>query len=68
MPLAPGLGRGEHATRSTHVTESSLTGTVSTTTRDTGNTSNSTTWSDSTLACSGPTHSSQRSRERFQVE
>lgn len=42
VPLAPDLGRSEHATRSTHVTEGSLTGTVGTTTRDTRNTSHST--------------------------
>lgn len=43
VPLAPDLGRSEHATRSAHVTESSLTSTVSTTTRDTGNTGDSAT-------------------------
>lgn len=43
MPLAPDLGGSEHSPRATHVTERSLTGTVSTTARDTGNTCNSTT-------------------------
>jgi hypothetical protein len=43
VPLAPDLGRGEHATGSAHVTEGSLTGTVSTTTRDARNTGNSAT-------------------------
>lgn len=43
MPLAPDLGWSKHSSGSTHVTESSLTSTVSTTTRDTGNTCNSTT-------------------------
>lgn len=43
VPLAPDLGRGEHATGTAHVTEGSLTGTVSTTTGDTGDTGNSTT-------------------------
>ena len=42
VPLAPDLGGSEHATRAALVTEGSLTGTVSTTTRDTGNTSDST--------------------------
>lgn len=45
VPLSPDLGRGEHATGSAHVTEGSLTSTVSTTTRDTRDTGNSTTWS-----------------------
>jgi hypothetical protein len=45
VPLSPDLGRGKHATGTAHVTEGSLTGTVSTTTRDTGNTGNSTTCS-----------------------
>jgi hypothetical protein len=43
VPLSPGLGRGEHTTTATHVTESSLTSTVSTGTVDTRNTGNSTT-------------------------
>ena len=43
VPPTPDLGRGEHATGAAHVTEGSLTGTVGTTTRDTGNTGNSTT-------------------------
>jgi hypothetical protein len=43
VPLAPDLGRGEHATGTTHVTEGSLTSAVSTTTRDTGDTGDSTT-------------------------
>lgn len=38
VPLPPDLGGGEHATGTAHVTEGSLTGTVSTTTGDTGNT------------------------------
>jgi hypothetical protein len=42
VPLAPDLGRREHATRTTLVTERGLTGTVSTTTRDTRNTGDST--------------------------
>ena len=44
VPLAPDLGRGEHTTGTALVTEGSLTGTVSTTTRDTRNTSDSTAW------------------------
>jgi hypothetical protein len=43
VPLAPDLGRGEHATGTALVTEGSLTSTVSTTTRDTRNTGDSTT-------------------------
>jgi hypothetical protein len=43
VPLAPDLGRGEHATGTAHVTEGSLTGTVGSSTRDTGNTGNGTT-------------------------
>lgn len=43
MPLAPDLGRSKHSSRSTHVTEGGLTSTVSTTTRDTGDTCNGTT-------------------------
>lgn len=43
VPLAPDLGGSEHATRSAHVTEGGLTGTVSTTTGDTGDTGNGTT-------------------------
>lgn len=43
VPLAPDLGRGEHATRSAHVTEGGLTSTVSTGTRDTRDTGNGTT-------------------------
>jgi hypothetical protein len=43
VPLSPDLGRGEHATGTAHVTEGSLTSTVGTTTRDTGNTRDSTT-------------------------
>lgn len=45
VPLAPDLGRGEHTTGTTLVTEGSLTGTVSTTTGDTGDTGDSTTYS-----------------------
>lgn len=44
VPLAPGLGGGEHAAGATHVTERGLTGTVGTTTRDTGDTGDSATW------------------------
>jgi hypothetical protein len=43
VPLAPDLGRGEHATGTTHVTEGSLTSAVSTTTGDTGDTGDGTT-------------------------
>jgi hypothetical protein len=43
LPLSPGLGRSKHTTTTTHVTESGLTGTVSTRTVDTRNTSDSTT-------------------------
>lgn len=43
MPLAPDLGGSEHATRAAHVTERSLTSTVSSSTRDTGNTGDGTT-------------------------
>lgn len=43
VPLAPDLGRGEHATGTAHVTESSLASAVSTTTRDTRNTGDSAT-------------------------
>jgi len=42
VPLAPDLGGSEHTTGTALVTEGSLTGTVSTTTRDTGNTGDST--------------------------
>lgn len=43
VPLAPHLGGSEHATGTALVTEGSLTGTVSTTTGDTGDTSDSAT-------------------------
>jgi hypothetical protein len=43
VPLAPDLGGCEHATGTAHVTEGGLTGTVSTTTRDTRNTGDSAT-------------------------
>ena len=43
VPLSPDLGGCEHTTRSAHVTESSLSGTVSSSSRDTGNTGNSAT-------------------------
>ena len=43
VPLAPGLGRGEHTTTTAHVTEGSLARTVGSTTTDTGNTSDGTT-------------------------
>lgn len=42
VPLAPDLGGSEHTTRAALVTEGSLTSTVGTTTRDTGNTGDST--------------------------
>jgi len=42
VPSAPRLGWGEHATTTTHVTESTLTRAVSTTTTDTGNTGDGT--------------------------
>jgi hypothetical protein len=44
VPLSPGLGRGEHSTTSAHVSESSLSGSLGTTTsnsRDSGNSSSS---------------------------
>jgi len=44
MPLSPDFCRCKHTTRTAHVTESSLTSTVSTTARDTRNTCNSTTY------------------------
>ena len=50
VPLAPDLGRSEHATRAALVTEGSLTGTVSTTTRHTGDTSDSTAYSISNFS------------------
>lgn len=43
VPSSPGLGRGEHTTTSTHVTESGLAGTVGTTTTNSWNSGNSTT-------------------------
>lgn len=43
VPLAPGLGGGEHATTPAHVTEGSLAGTVSSSTTNTGNTGDSAT-------------------------
>ena len=43
LPTAPDFSRGEHASTTTHVTVSSLTGTVSTTSSDAGNTGDSTT-------------------------
>lgn len=43
VPFAPGLGRSEHASTTAHVTESSLTGAVSSSTSYTGNTSDGTT-------------------------
>mmetsp|Transcript_158344 Transcript_158344/g.485145 ORF Transcript_158344/g.485145 Transcript_158344/m.485145 type:complete len:333 (+) Transcript_158344:3-1001(+) len=42
VPLAPDLGRREHATTTAHVAEGSLARTVGTTASDTGNTRNST--------------------------
>lgn len=44
MPLSPDLGWREHTTRAALVTKGSLTGSVSTTTRDTRNTGDSATW------------------------
>jgi hypothetical protein len=43
VPFSPGLGWSKHASTTTHVSESTLTGTVSTSSRHTRNTSNSTT-------------------------
>lgn len=43
VPLAPDLGRGEHATTTAHVTESGLARAVRTTSGDTGDTGNSAT-------------------------
>lgn len=43
VPFAPDLGRGEHATGSAHVTERSLTSTVSATARNTRDTGDSAT-------------------------
>ena len=43
VPLAPGLGGGEHATLTAHVSEGSLSGTVGSSTGDTGNTGDGTT-------------------------
>jgi len=43
VPFPPGFGWGKHTSASTHVTERTLTGSVSTTTTNTRNTSNSTT-------------------------
>ena len=43
VPLSPDLGRSEHATRSAHVSESSLSSTVGSSSRNTRNTGNSTT-------------------------
>ena len=43
VPLAPDLGRSEHATGAAHVTEGSLTSAVSSATGDTGNTGHSAT-------------------------
>jgi hypothetical protein len=43
VPSSPNLGRGEHATTTAHVSEGTLAGAGSTTTRNTRNTGNSTT-------------------------
>ena len=43
MPTVPDLGRSKHATATAHVPESSLTGTVGTPTRDTGDMGHGTT-------------------------
>jgi len=40
VPLSPGFGRSKHMTSLTHITESSLTSTVSTSTRNMGDTRN----------------------------
>ena len=50
VPLSPDLGGCEHTTRSAHVTESSLSSTVSSSSRDTRNTGNGATWIDVELA------------------
>ena len=50
VPLSPDLCWGEHTTRSAHVTESSLSSTVGSSSRDTGNTGNSTTCRNNNLA------------------
>ena len=42
VPLAPDLGGGKHASGTALVTKGSLTGTVSSSSRDTGNTGNGT--------------------------
>jgi hypothetical protein len=42
VPLAPDLGRSEHASGTAHVTESSLSSAVGSSTRDTRNTGDST--------------------------
>lgn len=58
MPLSPDLGWGKHTSGTTHVTESSLTGTVGSTSRDTRNTCNGTTYCVSALSSnSSPTTS-----------
>ena len=50
MPFAPDFGRGKHAAGATHVAESSLTGSVSSSSRHAGDTSNSTSCRLSILA------------------
>jgi hypothetical protein len=50
VPLSPDLGGCEHTTRSAHVAESSLSSTVGSSSRDTGNTGNSATCVDVKLA------------------
>lgn len=50
VPAAPDLGRGEHATGTAHVTESSLTSTVSTGTRDTRDTGDGTTYREAIVS------------------
>jgi hypothetical protein len=49
VPLSPDFGRCEHTSGSAHVTEGSLSSTVSSSSRNTGNTRNSTTYSSSAL-------------------
>lgn len=51
MPLSVDLGRSEHSSTSTHVSERSLTGSVGTTSRDTRNSGNSSTSSPGLCGC-----------------
>jgi len=56
VPSSPGAGGGEHSSTSAHVTEGSLSGTVCSTTRDTGNTGDGTTSTprDGRCLCTSP--------------